>query len=536
MSLTAAAPVLTAQDHEHFLEHGYVVVKRAVPPETIAAAVEALEAGAYTGRVGDADYRPVRAEAVAECVTDTVHAAIAEIFGEAYPFDRSRHGDDMPRPYRPEADWPPPRAHIDDDYPTLMPNGWALGLFIFLTPVRPHGGAFVLFPGSYRRYQEALAASPDGILGVVAAPELAGEHQEFLAEPGDILLFHHLMGHAGSENVADPQTRHALLSRWHPHARIVPGDKSLTAMTTIEKANSLRHQHERFGTTFQTPDDGRGQGLARPGNLTAQTLLPVQGETHLLCVDDTQPHVIQHARSTDLSHWEFGEPLPTFSHPVDSLSLFQRGSDVLLLVGTAGAIRIYRSRGLTDWAPLHTVPEAEFGVGHYSTSFGSRTARGQVLFFVSPEQPTQVRCRWAKAWDQIGEAAGDEAVVAEAPDGRRITGLCLKPVFSESGFALVADLAEPEGAGTRPFYTLSGDSASYPDPLRPLAFTAPTAPRALQVYRRARNYWIVTYLRDQDGQARLFWGVIDWQHEPATLREITTPEQWATALEIVGVL
>lgn len=128
------------------------------------------------------------------------------------------------------------------------------------------------------------------------------------------------MGHAGSENVADPRTRHALLSRWHPRARIVPGDKPLSVMTTIEKANSLRHQRERFGATFQTPDDQMGQGLVRPGNLIAQTLLHVRGETHLLCVDDLQPHVIQHARSRDLAHWEFGEPLPAFPHPVGALS------------------------------------------------------------------------------------------------------------------------------------------------------------------------------------------------------------------------
>lgn len=201
----------------------------------------------------------------------------------------------------------------------------------------------------------------------------------------------------------------------------------------------------------------------------------------------------------------------------------------------AGVIHLLRSRDLAEWTPLYAIPQAGFGAGHYSTSFGSRTAQGQILFFVPPERPSQVRCRGAAAWDAIGEAAGNEAVVTEAPDSRRITGLCLKPVFSGARFALVADLAEPDGSGTRPFCTLSGDSACYPDPLRPLAFTAPTAPRALQVYRRARDYWLVTYLRDQDGQARLFWGAIDWQHELATLREITTAEEWATAFDTVGL-
>ena len=36
MGATDKHTVLTPQDHEHFIEHGYVVVRRAVPPETVA--------------------------------------------------------------------------------------------------------------------------------------------------------------------------------------------------------------------------------------------------------------------------------------------------------------------------------------------------------------------------------------------------------------------------------------------------------------------------------------------------------------------
>ena len=47
------------------------------------------------------------------------------------------------------------RAHCDDAYGTLMAQGWALGSFIFLTPVESRGGAFIVYPGSYLRYREA---------------------------------------------------------------------------------------------------------------------------------------------------------------------------------------------------------------------------------------------------------------------------------------------------------------------------------------------------------------------------------------------
>jgi len=528
---TSPTPVLTPEDHRHFLEHGYVVVKNAVPPETLLAALAALEAGAYSGSVGGADYRAVQGEAVSACITDTAHEAIAELFGAGRPFDRVRHGDDMPRPYKPGADWPAPRAHIDDDYPTLMPNGWAVGLFVFLTPVRPHGGAFVVFPGSHRRYQEALAATPGGILGAVAGRDLAGDPEEFLAEPGDILLFHHLLGHTGSENVADPRTRHALLSRWHPQGRIVPGAGAGEA--TIEKANS----GAALGTFACDTGEEAGRilrgGLARPGGLRAHALIHFRGRTHLFCVDGDQPDVVRHARSADLLRWEFGQDAITLPAPVSSLSLFQRGEEVLLMAGAGESVRLFTSRDLDAWAPLADVPGAQSGAGHFNTNYGSRTARGKVLFFVPAGHRGQVRCRWAASWDKVG--GGDEAAVAEAPDGWEVAGLCVHPVLGEQRFALMADLTEPGGAGTQPFYSLSGDSAAYAEPLRPLLFTAPAAPRDIRVYSRAREYWLVSYLRQQDGGDRLFWGTIDWQQEPPTVREIGTPEDWAAAFAVVGL-
>jgi len=39
-----------------------------------------------------------------------------------------------------------------------MPQGWVLGSFIFLTPVESRGGCFIIYPGSYLRYRDAMVA------------------------------------------------------------------------------------------------------------------------------------------------------------------------------------------------------------------------------------------------------------------------------------------------------------------------------------------------------------------------------------------
>ena len=534
-----AAPILTPEDHAHFLEQGYVVLKRAVPPDVVAAAVAFLEGGDHQGTPGAADYRAARGQSVEACMTDTIQDALAELFGPANPHARARHGDDMPRPFRPQGEWPAPRAHVDDDYPTFMPAGWAVGVFVFLTPVRPQGGAFVVFPGSPRRYQQALSATPSAITSLARDPALAGDWQEFLAEPGDALLFHHLLGHSGSDNVRDPRTRHALLSRWHPQGRLVPGDKPFGAMSTVEKASSVRFLRDTFGATFQFPAPPPGDAAAlrggfAPGDgLAAHDLLHFGGRTHLFFVDGGQPAAVQRAWTRDLADWQPAQALPPFPEAIHSLSLFARGADVLLLASGAGGTHLRLSHDLETWEDLPTAPDSRAASGHFNTPFGSKVAHGQVLFSVPADAPGQIRCRWSRTWAETA-ASENPVPVAAAPPGGAFAGLTVAPTFGEQRFALVADVRQADSEETRPFYAVSGDSARYDGPLRPLPFDAPSAPQGLRVYARARDYWLVTYRRPEAGQGRLFWGAVDWQAAPR-LEEIRTADALRGALAAVGM-
>src|SRR5207248_6903012 len=129
------------------------------------------------------------------------------------------------------------------------------------------------------------------------------------------LLFHHLLGHAGSRNVSDPTTRHALLARWHPQRRIVPGARPFEEMTTIERANSTRYLHHRYGAPHRLPDlaiDDRttralGAGFGVPGGIRAHAVLRYGGLTHLFFVDGAEPATIRHVHSRNWVDWDAGE-------------------------------------------------------------------------------------------------------------------------------------------------------------------------------------------------------------------------------------
>ena len=91
--------VLTPEDHESFLTDGYLLVRNVVSPEAIEKAVAFLESGNPEGDVGGANYKPLKSDVVADCVTDTVLKALEELLGDDYPIKRNRGAVDMPRPY-----------------------------------------------------------------------------------------------------------------------------------------------------------------------------------------------------------------------------------------------------------------------------------------------------------------------------------------------------------------------------------------------------------------------------------------------------
>ena len=527
--------ILRPEDHEHFLTQGYVVVRQAVAPEILIKAVAALESD-----TADAAFDPAAA-----CTTDQVHQVIAELFGPQYPFEKRRGGNDMARPYQPNRTPGPLIAHVDDAYPTLMPNGWAIGTFIFLTRVRSRGGAFIYFSGSPQRYRLGMAQSYHSIKQVAADPQHSGPSKEFLAEPGDVLFFHHLMGHTGSDNTADPITRHALLTRWMPTKRIVPGTKPFNQMSTIEKANSARHLEHRFGLNLHvqyTSTDDKSTALLRDGfagvgQVLTYALLHFAGQAQLIFVHVEDPTLIRRLSSDDFIHWQEISPLALNAGIIHSLHLHQYGfAAILAITHQDGTTQVYSSDDFTHWNPLAQLHQSQTTTPWYVyAKYPSKIAGGQALYVVPESNPSQALCRWGEDWPAAAQGT-QESVAVQAPKGCRITDLVIAARFSDSNCAFIADVQCNETTPTQPYYILPQDVAVTDGLLQPLAYVGDTPPHHVRIFNRGPSYWMLTFLRRCGDQDRLLWGCIDWEESVPTLQPLADAAAFDQAKSIVGLI
>ena len=523
--------VLSPADHDHFLQHGYVVVKGAVPAQVASRAAASLEEDAP-------GFDP------AACVTDTMQQALAELFGPEIPFAAKYSGQDLARPRQDGVEWAMPPAHVDDAYPTPMPNDWAVGTFIFLTPVRSRGGAFVYFAGSPLRYRRGMAQSCHAIKEMAGAPEYSGTGAEFLAEPGDVLFFQHLMGHTGSDNVDDARTRHALLNRWVPQRRIVPGLKPFARMSTIEKANSARYLEHRFALELgvrRTPDGPEGAAAldagwdwgGGTGRVRSYALLHFGGRARVLAVSEDDPARVRHWQSEDLVHWHATEAPDLGGGAVRALSLHQYGfAAILAVTGEDGAARLYSSLDFARWRPVaRTEGCGSVTPWYVYANYPSKVAEEQALFVVPADDPTRVCCRWGPDWPAA--AGGDRHSVAARAPGP-VEDVVVAAYRSDRQCAFVADAADVPGGPTRLHYGLPQDIAVAEGALQPLASAGVGSPRRLRVYGRGSSYWLVTFL---DGpEDRLFWGRIDWEETRPALRPLKDAADLDAAKSIVGMI
>ena len=523
--------ILNSEDHEHFINHGYVIVRNAVPPDTLAAAVEALEQNPGTHGRGLPE--------VEACTTESMLDAIEELLGDGYTLDRRPGGYDMPRPYQPEEPWPEPTAHVDDSYPTMMPNGWAIGSFIFLTPVRSHGGAFIYFPGSYLRYREAMAHSCHCIKGAAQQPVYSGPYQEYLAEAGDVLLFHHLMGHTGSTNVEDPTTRHAILCRWHPGELIIPGDKPYDHMTTIEKVNSASYLADRFNldlpVLYPPGSTGPVDGVAPWNHVVTFSILHYWRRLHLFYVDSDAPGTIRRMTSRDITTWEDSEPLTPDLGDIRTIQFHQYRTEAILgVTAFDGHTTVFESTDMIRWDPQAVISDCHSATPWFVyDQYPSKVAGGQAIYRVPVSETDTVYCHWGERWNEAN-SWNTTSRALQTPNGERIQDLTIAARVGDSVCTIVVDVALDGTDNPVPYYTQPTDVAVANEPLRPLPFACDTVPRQIRILNRARKYWLVTYLRAHAGQERMFFGCIDWNDEEPVLKELDTGPSLRQALCTVG--
>lgn len=512
---TRVETVLTAQDHTQFLDEGYVLLRGIIEPSVVTCALGQLS--------GDADPE-TKAEAARSCVTERLLAAVNELQGKDNPVSGRPWAADMPREHTPEA-IRFVNPHMDLIHPTFMPDGWAVGAFIFLTPVRHRGGAFMYGPQSPWKLRAQMSRdSGESAWGSTKSESVAGIVRECLAEPGDVILFQHTMLHSFSPNTDDPTTRHALRVSF-PTPRIHPGDKSFDQMSTVEKANSPGYMRLKYGDHFTPIDPGEPSTL----QCVAHDLLHFQGRTHRFWVEAHDRTVIRTAVSADLETWDETEPLTLVSDVVRAIHLEHRFNPTLTVVCDTGGgrswSRVYESADLVRWRQISGMPEMTLSRPHFVQEqqvgpFTSKAAYASITYFVSDDRPNQIwwRCGGNReefsCWRDQGLAA-----IAEG----RVTDIQGRPSLNAGTHTLVADI---DGAA---HYVTSAFIDEFDAPMT--AFTSDGMISQVRVFERAQSYWLVTFVRD----GRMLWGEIDWAARPGHIEVITARKGLRRALQIVGM-
>ena len=533
--------VLSDADLAHFVEHGFVLVKGVVPKKTVDDAVRWLESG--QGDVWTPEQRgqrPPESPAIAACVTPAFEQAVAELFGPAHAERRMSRFRDMPHALEPGAPWPDPISHTDNDHPVVMPDGFACGTIIFLTPAVPRSGCFVVFPGSHRRYRSRLARDPGSLRVLDGVVEEKGDWIEILAEPGDALLFHHLLGHSSSINVSSPVTRHALLSWVHPGRRIDPAGNPPTDLAAIEKANSAGFLAKTFGDRLDGPAPAKGlrpqDGASFSTGVAAYDLARVDGLDAAAFTEPAKPGLVRLASSKDLAAWKTVDALDFPGKSVATLRFHRQGKTTLLVVGLEGGeVEVWRSPDLRSWAKAGALAGRRAASAQVAITEREGIEAGyEMLYSVRASEPGTLLRRRGKDWASLADWTGEQAV-GNAPAGLEIEDAVMTPVRGDNLFAFALDLRKKGAKRSAPYLATSRRGLELDGEPAPLPYSGKGTPRRLRVYARARDFWLCTYLRETPTGDRLFWGTIDWQKGAPALEPVMDLGSLASALRTTGL-
>ncbi len=204
----------TAEWTDHYVEHGFVHLKGVVATEfTEPALQEAIQLVGNglppekwtTHNAPKRSPVPMDQTSVLPAVYDqpNIRFLIDTMFGSPELWTGERNFQLFISPYDEDAQ-PLLRSvgHIDFVNCPVPTLGSGFMFQVALAKSEPFGGNITIHPGTQKSIQRAVAQNPDLQYPKDLSTLLHAPPYEFVADPGDVLVFHHLVGHGSNPNHA----------------------------------------------------------------------------------------------------------------------------------------------------------------------------------------------------------------------------------------------------------------------------------------------------------------------------------------------
>ena len=533
-------PLLTEEHHHALVEQGFCVVQNLVPPASCAAAIEAL-GNQTTPPSALEDLSPVQA-----CI-ERVNQCVLEIFGDHYPCEAPLFVASLERPLS-EENWSTSLApHIDDAYPTIMPNGHCLQVLLYLSDVHEKEGAFVVFPQSYHHNRRwALAASGDLKFNFLHALN-TDDALELPAPQGSAIFFHTMLHHSASANLHPTKVRQALLLNYHPRSRVVPGDDAPEKHSTLDRMYCTERFLERHGIQQTISKHTSGRFRAKASLISHASLRHQDIHYHLVVGRDT-PTEIRVVSSPDLKRWhEHPDPIFSSKSPITQINFHWHREALLTIstrIGEISGVLIARLHFNTN-APkenppfsleqMGNLPKAQHAAAFHYRTFQGATQRPAVLFHTTPDDPRLHYLR-ANTYSEAVHATPDVSLEAPAP----IEDFIIAPILGDSHFAALIHTedgywAYPSDLATQNKVENSASSLHYGFAPTRLVLDSTEGIHDVALYDRAGLFWLLSAIDSRDPHS-IVWACIDWSLAPLSISTLRTPEELRRALQIVGLV
>lgn len=206
---------------DHYVEYGFAVIKRVVGDEFIKPALEEVR---RLRNAADAPFNQWTAKPhschmpydgksmpVLASVYDQpgVRGVIDTMFASRDAWNGERAFQLFVSAYDVEAKQVvSPVGHLDFVHCPIPSVGSGFMFQVSLINSEPFSGNLSLYPGGHKKVQKYLIENPDAQYpeDPTIVSYMHGEPYEFVAEAGDMVLFHHLIGHNGNPNHAANRT------------------------------------------------------------------------------------------------------------------------------------------------------------------------------------------------------------------------------------------------------------------------------------------------------------------------------------------